>query len=71
MRASLPVLSPGDVLAMLARDRVRAICWLGVAGPPTREPTIEAVLASAEASDDPGERDAAAFAREALGWTDE
>lgn len=71
VRASLPVVSLEDVLEMLLRDRVRAICWLGVAGPTTRDPSIDEILVRAETSDDQRERDAAAFARAALGWTDE
>lgn len=70
VRSSLPVLGRSDVLAMLASDRVRAICWLGVVGPPEADELVATILDEADASVDERERDAARFAREALGWAD-
>jgi lysine-N-methylase len=67
-RASLPTLALDQVLAMLPRDRVRALCWLGIAGPERAvAPVVEAIAAAAD-DPDPRVRDAAAFARDALGW---
>jgi len=68
VRASLPTLDTPRVLSMLGEDRVRALAWLGVVGPREEDPRIAALLLEASGSDDPRERDAAAFAREALGW---
>ncbi|MCA9609734.1 MAG: hypothetical protein KC619_29250, partial [Myxococcales bacterium] len=57
-----------DVLAMLATERVRALCWLGVIGPATPTEPVASLLAAAAASEDRAERDAASFAYQALGW---
>ncbi len=68
IRAALPTLSVEFVLALLETDRKRALCWLGIVGPSTPDPTIAEILEIALASDDPEERNAAAFAKEALSW---
>ncbi|MBX3272979.1 MAG: hypothetical protein KF729_22140 [Sandaracinaceae bacterium] len=68
VREALPTLGLDDVLARVATDRVRAICWLGVVGPGAPASPVRELLAAAAASADPRERDAADFAYEALGW---
>ena len=68
LRAALPTLSLDDVLALLPTDRVRALCWLGVVGPEEPAASLREIFDAAERSSDARERDAAAFALEALGW---
>ncbi len=69
VRASLPWMGLDAVTALLdGPDRVKGICWLGVVGPATPEGPVAAILAAAASSEVPAEREAAAFAREALGW---
>ena len=68
LRGALPTLSLDDVRAMLETDRIRAICWLGIVGPPTPDPEIRRILDEALTSSDERIRDAAAFAEEALDW---
>ena len=68
VRAALPTLGLDDVLARVATDRVRAICWLGVVGPAAPASPLGELLAEAAASADARERGAADFAYEALSW---
>ena len=66
---ALPTVSLHDVLAMLATDEVRALCWLGVVGPETRDERVGAILDRALESDEKKVRAAAEFAFSALAWS--
>ncbi len=67
-RRALPCLGIDDVLAMMERDRPRALCWLGIVAPETPTDPIDAILREASASEEARVRDAARFALEAAGW---